>query len=323
MPILNTDVKFYKATNNNDTLGNGGRISSVQVVDNTLNNLFPNTTAAERVAGKTRYRKQFIRNRSVPSGELENTKIWVGARSLADDYYQLHSGIDTDTQTQADDYTDWCGAGLLNEAVESDDTSLMVTFDTNSGVFSGESVYVRVDDGTNNVEVQVIGTPSWTGEVANITIIDSLRYNFAVDSVVSTIIDFGTIGSSSDNWTEVSSLGTYDETTYPPVLYNVGTITDTWTFTFTDATHFSVQGSNTGSLASGEVTADYQPVNSSSYYFKINKNGWGGTWAVGETISFNTVHSGKGMWVKQVVPAGISGELNNVVRLNWKGESPF
>ena len=149
-----------------------------------------------------------------------------------------------------------------------------------------------------------------------------LGYNFsATTTIVSAIVDLGTVQKSTSGWVETSSSGTYDETTYPVVTYNVGTVTDSWTLTFTDATNFAVVGTNTGSAGAGDINTDFQPANGASYYFNVNADGWGGSWALGDTVTFNTVHAGKAIWVKEVVPAGIASYSNNIVDLEWRGES--
>ncbi len=322
MSISASDIKFYKAANNNDTVGNGGIIGTTEIVDNTLNNLFPNVSPDDRIAGKTRYRKEFLRNENTEDLTFENVEIWIGSKSTGDDYFQLKDGTDTDTQAEADDYTNWAGAGTLHSPVGSGETSLEVDYDTNSGVFSGEATTVHVDDGTNEADVDVVGTPSWLSNTATFNISGELGYNFSADTtIVSTVVDLGDIETSSDSWVETSSAGTYDESTYPLVLYNVGTVTDSWTLTFSDSTNFSVSGANTGSVGSGDINTDFQPSNGSSYYHKIDKDGFGGSWANGDTITFNTVHAGKGLWAKEVVPSGIASKSNNTIRLDGNGES--
>lgn len=322
MSVTSSDIKFYKATNNNDTTANGGRISTTEIVTNTANNLFPNVTNAQRVAGLTRYRKEFMRNEEANNLSLSNTKVWIGTRSTSDNYFQIKDGTDTDTQAEADDYTNWYGAGLLATSVASGETSLEVTYDAASGVFSGEGLLVHVDDGTNEVDVGVVGTPTWVGTTATMNISGELGYNFsATTTTVSTMLDLGTIEASSSGWTENSSSGTYDETTYPLTDYNVGTVTDAFTITFSDANNFSCSGANTGSLASGDISTDFQPANGASYYFKVDKDGWGGTWASGDTVTFSTVHAGKSIWWKEVTPAGTASYSNNTVTLDGKGES--
>ena len=320
MSIAASDISFYKAASNNDTASNGGRISTTEVTDGSLNNLFPNVSSANRVAGITRYRKMFLRNQNTGDLSLYSGEVWISTRSLAADYFQLKAGADTDVQSAAELYTNWAGTGLLANAYGSGESSIEVDFDTTDGVWDGANVHI--DDGTNELDTSVVGTPSWIGNTATFTISGELGNNYsATTTIVSTIVDLGTVEESSDTWAESSSAGTYDETTYPVTTYNVGTVTDSWTLTFTDATNFAVVGANTGSVGSGDINTDFQPANGASYYFDLDKDGWGGSWALGDTVTFNTVHSGKAIWAKEVVPAGIASYSNNTVELAWRGES--
>jgi len=65
MPIVSTDIKKYLsggAANADLTASLGGTISSVEIVDNTVNNLFALAGAAESEAGSIKYRAFFIKN---------------------------------------------------------------------------------------------------------------------------------------------------------------------------------------------------------------------------------------------------------------------
>jgi len=57
MPIIATDIKVYLSTN-----GLAGAITGTQLTDNTLHNLFAKVSAAEAVAGSTKYRAVFFKN---------------------------------------------------------------------------------------------------------------------------------------------------------------------------------------------------------------------------------------------------------------------
>ena len=322
MAIANTDIKFFKSTSVNNTTTNGGKISANRVTTNTLNNLFPNVTSAERTAGVTRYRKVFMKNENSSDIVLETTKLYIGMLSSGEDYFRMVEGTDSDIQSDADDYTNWFGSGILNTNLLSGESSMEVAYDTNDGVFSGESILLRLDDGTNNAEVQLVGSPSWLGNIATLSFSGALEADFdADDTVVSTVVELGEVKPESSSWLESSSAGTYDESTYPLVLFNIGTISEDWTLTFTSSTAFSVTGAVTGSIGSGTIGTNFMPANGVSYYFKIDKSGWGGTWATGNTITFTTKHAAKPLWIKEVVPAGCSALSNNSVRLNWEGES--
>lgn len=320
MSISESDIKFYKASNNNDTSSNGGRIGTTEIPDSLLNNLFPNISSAERVAGITRYRKAFLRNENLSDLTMYSGEVWIGVKSTSADYFQLKDGIDTDVQSEAEAYTNWAGTGLLNSSVGSGESSISVDYDTPTGVWNGAAIHI--DDGTNELDTSVVSEPSWVGNNATFSISGELGNNYtATTTVVSTIVDLANIEASSNGWVETSSAGTYNETTYPPTLYNVGTVSDAWTLTFSNATAFSVVGTVTGFVGYGDTSTDCRPINGSSYYFLLDKDGWGGSWSAGDTVTFNTVHAGKGFWVKEVVPAGIASYSNNTVRLDWRGES--
>jgi hypothetical protein len=65
MAIVATDIKKYLsggAANSNVNLSLGGAISSVEIVDNTLHNLFDKVTGTESEAGNINYRAFFVKN---------------------------------------------------------------------------------------------------------------------------------------------------------------------------------------------------------------------------------------------------------------------
>jgi len=163
---------------------------------------------------------------------------------------------------------------------------------------------------------------SYSGNVATVSL-DASNTVANVYSIANTYgagcIDGGEVKPTSDGWTETSASGTYDETTYPPTLYNDGTEEDSWTITFTGATTFTCSGANAGSVGSGDITTDFSPTNpdTGQPYFTIDKNGWGGTWASGDTVEFDTHPAAVPLWLKEVVPAATAQEPNNTFILGF------
>jgi hypothetical protein len=87
MPILSTDIQVLYASGQTALTGQvgtrttgaaGGNISTTQVTDNTLNNLFPDVTGDQAAAGVTLYCKVFVKN---TNGTLtwQNVKGWISA----------------------------------------------------------------------------------------------------------------------------------------------------------------------------------------------------------------------------------------------------
>jgi hypothetical protein len=324
----NTDLILLKSLNISDNDNNGGRASFTEVTSNILNNMFPNVMQSEREDGLTRYRKFFYKNKNSAGETASNSRVWISLNSTGGDYYRLKAGTNTDEQSDADDYTNWLGVGHVTSVFAVGTTSFAADFDNNDGVYN--SSLIRMSDNSGGEEfltVKASGGVSWVGNTATIHTTTPARntYPTGQNILVSGVIDLSDLISSSGDWVETSVSGTYDESTYPLLLSNVGTVEDTWTLTFTSATTFTVAGTNTGALSGlGAIGSDYAPVNpnvgTGDYYFKLRAAGWGGTWAVGETVIFSTHHSAKSIWVKEVVPAGTSAKTNNQFNLKLYSE---
>ena len=114
-----------------------------------------------------------------------------------------------------------------------------------------------------------------------------------------------------------SSQGTYNEAEHPIQLYNKGTVYENWTFTFTSATNFGVSGSYYGSIGTGSISSDFSPINpeTGEPYMVVPANGWGGTWANGDSITVTTAPSALPILLEEEVPAGTSQEPNNLLAL--------
>lgn len=316
-----SDLCLYKSVTISDADANGGRQSYTQVTSNVLNNMFANVSQADRTSGVTKYRKFFFKNKNASDETAANSRIWISSRSTGGDYFRLKEGTDSDTQAEADDYTDWLGAGYLTSPASTDSTTLVALFDTNNGVYNGS--LIRLTDNSGGEEFLSIKSSegvSWNGNTATIITTTPIRstYPASQNSLVSGVVDLGDLVASTSGWSENSASGTYDEATYPVEVNNIGTVSDTWTITFIGASTYTVSGTNTGSVGTGSIVSDFSPVNASAgggaYYFIIRAAGWGGTWAISDTVIFTTTHSSGAVWIKEVVPAGTAAKTNNTVR---------
>jgi hypothetical protein len=325
MSISASEIKLYKSAVVNNTVTNGGRMSTVEVVTNVLNNLFPNVTQAERTAGITRYRKAFCKLHDSGDEVLYNHRTWVKVQTPADDYIQIKAGTNTDTQAEADDYTDWLGCGRLNTAESADSTSIDVLFETNSGVGTPDATNTQlcwISDNTNEEFITVTGV-TWNSNVATLTLESGLQYSYDTygntGTVVAALVDFGDTTSSIDNIVVTSASGTVD------VAYchseNLGTVEDSWTITFTNSTDFTCSGATTGSVGSGSVSAEFSPNGPLGNYFVIDAAAWGGSFTASDTVTFDTHHAAHAVWVKEVVPASTASYSNNNPTLRQSGES--
>ena len=83
MAITSSNIKFYLSgggSNSNVNASIGGAISSVEVTDNSLHNLFDKTLGTESTAGDIEYRCIYVKNTHA-SLELELAKIWISTNT--------------------------------------------------------------------------------------------------------------------------------------------------------------------------------------------------------------------------------------------------
>lgn len=98
MPIIGTDIKVYLsggAANSNPNASLGGAISSTEVVNNTLHNLFDKVTGAESAAGDIEYRCVFIKNTHATL-TLQGAKIYISTNTPSADT-TVAIGVATET----------------------------------------------------------------------------------------------------------------------------------------------------------------------------------------------------------------------------------
>jgi hypothetical protein len=191
MGVVAGDIKLYKSATVTDTDANGGAISATEIVSDTANNMFPNVTDAERTAGGVRYRKGFVKNTNTTTA-FNNVYRYISELSDAADYFRIKEGTDTDTQADADDYTDWVGSGLLNSGISAGATTLIVDYDAADGVYNGS--VLAIVDGADTEYVTVTASPSWTGNQATLTVSATAKGHTS-GVVIATMIDLGDIAA--------------------------------------------------------------------------------------------------------------------------------
>jgi hypothetical protein len=334
MTILTTELIFYKSAVVNDATTNGGVMSNNSITSGGVQNVFSNVLSSERVAGSTKYRKVFLKVANDDDLTLLESKLWLDDITAAEDYVCMFAATQTDTQADITGSERKYGCGTLKTTVTAGATVITVTVENSSltGIFA-DTDEIRITDKATPTSVTgnedfctISGTPSVSGSDVTITLAaPGLTYGYSAGTItrIMSLLPSGDISCSVSNWVETSSAGTFDETTYPVDCDNIGTIEQTWTLTFLDATNFTVVGNTVGTLAAGVRSSDYAPSNTSftKPYFTIESDGWGGTWANGETIVFKTHPAAYAIWEKRVIPAGAASLSNNKVTLVVSGES--
>jgi hypothetical protein len=313
-----SDLRLYKSKTISDTNSNGGREGYAEVQSGQLHNVFPPVPSSEREAGGSRLRKVFFH--VLQDGV--NARAWLKGISTSEDHFALIEGDHEDTQGDLTGNEKKYATGTLAQQAGAGTNQVVVDFEDAQDVdlADGDPVWLY---GTNGEEFnRVSGTPTWNGNQATINLASQLTVDYPQGSICAMVLEIGTLQPSFDSWQENSSQGTYDEEGHPPELENWGTVRDDWTITFTSPTEFSCSGLYEGNVGSGNISSDFAPVNpnTGNPYFTLRAAGWGGTWQAGDTITFKTYPSSKGLWLKEIWPAGASSTPENQLTLQLYAE---
>lgn len=87
MSIVAGDILFFLsggAGNTDPNASFGGAISSTQIVDNTINNLFSDVTGDQHATGYTSYRGFYVKNNNGADTGY-NTKVWIDTNTVGVD----------------------------------------------------------------------------------------------------------------------------------------------------------------------------------------------------------------------------------------------
>ena len=147
-----------------------------------------------------------------------------------------------------------------------------------------------------------------------------LTHDFPLGSYVSSALVAGNLqarvsvlfdqGSWTTPWANVPSgsdaTATFNAIDHPVAVTNAGAVTERWACRFTNTNAFDVYGEHLGLVASGNTSTDCAPINAATGlpYFTIPAAGWGGGWAVGNVMRFNTIGAEVPVWVIRTVQQG-------------------
>lgn len=200
---------------------------------------------------------------------------------------------------------------VINTGYTTDLEAGTVTFTDVTGYSQPVTVQHRIED------MAVVGQADING---TITFTRPLTHDYPLGSYVSSALIAGDLFARTSvvfdqatwNGTWVDSLvggaatGTFNTTANPIAVTNRGALTERWAVRFTNTTAFEVIGENVGVIAVGNTSTDCAPNNPTTGvpYFTIPAAGWGGGWATGNVLRFNTVGAEFPVWVVRTIQQG-------------------
>jgi hypothetical protein len=212
----------------------------------------------------------------------------------------------TDAAVPADRYVTDLAAGTITIAADW----------TGAGVQQPLTARHRIEHMSLLSDVQINGTVELT---------DALPRSFPLEgSYVSSALLYGDLAAIVTNvfdqatWTNVWSdalIGSqaaaqYDDINNPVEVLNESAVTERWRVSFTSSTAFQVFGENLGQIATGNTSTDLAPINpvTGQAYFVLRAAGWGGGWATGNQLRFNTIGAAGPTWIARTILAGATLE---------------
>ena len=160
MSIVTGDILTYLsggASNTNPNLSLGGVISSTQITDNTLNNLFSDVTGDQHAAGYTSYRCFFVKNNNSTFTGY-NVKVWIDTNCTGTDE-SIQIGLEP-------------SAGSPAQTVASETTApTSVSFSTAAGQANSLSIGTVAPSVVQAIWVKRIVTAGSTPQAADAPII--------------------------------------------------------------------------------------------------------------------------------------------------------
>jgi hypothetical protein len=332
----------YAPENISDTPSNGGRMTENVIPDAVLGNLFPPAGSAELTAGSQRFRKAYYKNENVeipatgpPTGlALQLTRIFVERFTPGEDEYMIFEGTQLDTENDLTGSEPLFGCGQLNANVSGGATVITVAVhDAAQFTIFRNNDLIRLSD---KADIDATGISEFVRihpstaitvalDVLTITLATALVNSFlAIDTRVLSIIEAGNTVADFDTFiVTTGASGTYDEVGNPIEHDNIGGIQQAWTLSFTSATNYDLTGDTLGAVSSGNVSSDFAPTNPDfgRPFFTLRSAGFGGTFQSGDTITFNTSPSSRGIWALRDIPAGSSSFTGNDATTQFEGES--
>jgi hypothetical protein len=116
----------------------------------------------------------------------------------------------------------------------------------------------------------------------------------------------------------------YNDITYPIEVQNRSAVEERWALIFESSGTVRIVGESRGQIAQGvSVNANIAPINplTGLPYFTVPYQGWGGGWAVGNVLRFNTQAASGGVWFARCTLAGPDTTDEDDVRIQPRGDS--
>ena len=240
MAIVVGDIKYRKSVSVSDIASNGGRKGQTEVVSGVRHSLFPRVTKSERLAGVTRYRKEFWSNENSDDDIAYGVLQWIEVPSNAGDHFLFKEGTQTDIQSDltspaAGTVPLWLGSGTLNTLLSGGETQIILDMEDPAFVFeNGGYLHLadKVKTGQTIASDVIVGdsvtfSATWT----KVTATDDITYPAGLYLGSNKVLTLET--TTNEEWLTIAEnlytnedVGTGDSTAFNPALTTLSHITN-------------------------------------------------------------------------------------------------
>lgn len=335
MPILDSEIVWRPAALVSDAMPtqNGGRLRFAQLVTGVKNNLFPDVSQSERLAGAVKWRKAFIHMASAQDTALLNVRLFLDALTPAGDFVTFCPGTQTDTEDQIGGRL--YGIGTLKADTPGGATQLEIAGEHPAAYAELQPFRIgdllRIADrpstgGAGNEEWLTIAGVAYGTDSISVELATPLQNSYAPENtLLSSVLELPSVSASGSDFQLNSAGGQFDAAGVGHwLIHNKGAIEEQWHLNFTGATTFTVSGTLVGALPQGgSISADFMPLNpaTGTPYFTLKASGWSGSFVANETGSFATHPAAIPVWYRRQVPPGTQSLANDFASLALHGES--
>jgi hypothetical protein len=191
-------------------------------------------------------------------------------------------------------------------------------------------IYVenRVEDMALLTDVQITGKLTLSRQLSHTYPANETRVSSAL--IMGDLQARMSLSFTQTTWTSVfsdaasgsSPSSTYNFATYPLALTDKSCIQERWAIVFTDSTNFRVIGESVGQVAIGNINTDCSPTNPATTqpYFTVKALGFGGGWAAGNVVRFNTAAANYPIWLARTVLQSSATGQSDAFRLQIRGD---
>lgn len=247
-----------------DASTGGGPVTASVIPSGAVGQVFKFTAASELTSGSDKYRFIVV--------HMNVAETALDKRTLTEAFSGLYDGVagDAEIRIAAAPYDatkasfvdggspTWHEGGAVAAAITAGDVSVQMSVKRAvHAPLSAGLLYIRSADGLTSETVRITGAATLAGSVYTIPV-EAVANSYTTTASIGSAPEHGSLRAGYENAVKTFASGDVDLAQL--TVYAQGASPQTITFTFSDASNFTVESDQLGTLSAGTVGADYEPT---------------------------------------------------------------